>query len=73
MAVEKVLCIMSYYEYFELFCTALNLVASILRFQRLTRTNDGCCDAAALSISSRLFKEIEAAQRLPVIPVKSIR
>ncbi len=65
MAVERVLCIMSCYEYFELFCTTLNLVASILRYHRLSRTNEGSYSATAPA-SARLFRAIEAVQQLPV-------
>jgi len=60
LSVEKVFCIMTYYEYFELFYTVFNLLASIIRFHKLPK----CGEDLAASISINLLNEIKRATKL---------
>lgn len=58
LSVEKVLCIMSYYEYFELFCIILNIVSNIIRLQRITNF-----DLDTLPLTTRILNEIDQSTK----------
>lgn len=51
---------MSYYEYFELFYTVFNLMASIIRFHKLPK----CGEELAASVSINFPNEVKRATKL---------
>ncbi len=71
MAAEKVLCFMTFCEYFDIFFNLLHLIHNLRRCQRLEgtpKTSD-----VPDSFAERLRKEIECCEQLPVVSLSILR
>lgn len=57
MAVEKVFCLMTYCEFFDLYCTVFGLLSNAIRLHRLSEFSDAELINASLTV--RVSNEIK--------------